>query len=330
MPEFESSKGFGCIACTTCVLLIISGTITAIFLGLGYHKIPQGSVGVYFISGALSEEITQPGLHYANPVWTTVKEINILSRTDTLPAITTVTKDGIENKFHDVQVITSVQEKDVVRLLKKFGLSFHKTLVSDRIYEEIRLFCANATVDDVYSKKFLTMVGIVEENVNKSIADLGEGGIILHHLTIPKPDIPADIERNYQEVKVQWTEQLVAKQRQKTEEIKKETEQLKAVKDAERKKQVLEIDLQKQVLQKEGEQKLSALENEILAARKRNNADLEKYEKEKRAEANKLLYANDGYVQLELAKSLSTNTKFFFSGDNSPLGVLLTKILSKE
>ena len=115
-----------------------------------------------------------------------------------------------------------------------------------------------------------------------------------------------------------------------TEEIKKETEQLKAVADAERKKQVLEIDLQKQILQKEGEQKLSDLENKILAARKKNNADLEKYEKEQRAEANKLLYANDGFVQLELAKSLSTNTKFFFSGDNSPLGVLLTKILSKE
>jgi len=322
-----SGKFVGCIACT---FLVISGMITAIFLGLGFHKISQGSVGIYYVSGALSDEYTQPGLHYANPVWTTVEEIRILSRTDTLPAISTVTKDGIENKFHDVQVITSINEKDVIRLLKKFGLAFHKTLVQDRIYEEIRLFCANHTVDEVYNKKFLNMVAYVEENVNNTITELGQGGIVLHHLTIPKPDIPPDIAQNYKEVKVQWTEQLVAKQRQETEKIKKETEQLKAVADAERKKQVLEIDLKKQLLQKEGEQKLSDLDNKIFAARKKNNADLEKYEKEQRAEANKLLYANEGFVQLELAKSLSQNTKFFFSGDNSPLGVLLTKILSKE
>ncbi len=46
---------------------------------------------------------------------------------------------------------------------------------------------------------------------------------------IPKPDIPADIARNYKAVKVQWTEQLVATQQQKTEKIKKETETMKAV-----------------------------------------------------------------------------------------------------
>merc|ERR1712198_376596 len=103
-----------------------------------------------------------------------------------------------------------------------------------------------------------------------------------------------------------------------------------AVADAERKKDVLEIELQKQMLQKEGEQKLSDLENKIFAARRKNIADLEKYEKEQRAEANKLLYANKGFVQLELAKSLSDNTKFFFSGDGSPIGALLTKILTKE
>ena len=113
-------KGTGCIACAVLTVILISGSITAIFLGLGYHKIPQGSVGVYFVAGALSDEISQPGLHYANPVWTTVKEISILSRTDTLPGISTVTKDGIENKFHDVQVITSVRETELIRLLKKY------------------------------------------------------------------------------------------------------------------------------------------------------------------------------------------------------------------
>lgn len=64
---------------------------------------------------------------------------------------------------------------------------------------------------------------------------------------IPKPDIPPDIAKNYKAVKVQWTEQLVATQQQKTEKIKKETESLKAVADANRQKEVLKIDIEKQV-----------------------------------------------------------------------------------
>ena len=46
---------------------------------------------------------------------------------------------------------------------------------------------------------------------------------------IPKPDIPEDIALNYKLLKVQWTEQLVSIQKQKTERIKKETEKIKVV-----------------------------------------------------------------------------------------------------
>ena len=46
------------------------------------------------------------------------------------------------------------------------------------------------------------------------------------------------------QVKVQWTEQLVATQKQKTEQIKKETEKLNALADADRQKAVLQVDLE--------------------------------------------------------------------------------------
>ena len=58
---------------------------------------------------------------------------------------------------------------------------------------------------------------------------------------------------NLFQVKVQWTEQLVATQQQRTEAIKKETESMKAVADAERQKVVLQIDIQKEV-RKKGQQ----------------------------------------------------------------------------
>ena len=119
---------------------------------------------------------------------------------------------------------------------------------------------------------------------------------------------------------------MVAAQQQKTEKIKKETQSIKAVLDAEREKKVLEIDIQKNILKKDGEKKISATENEIVKARENSLSDVEAYKKTKQAEANKDLYSEQ-YVQLEMAKALSTNTKFFFSGETSVLGGLLQKIM---
>merc|ERR1712110_461084 len=201
--------------------------------------------------------------------------------------------------------------------------------IFDRIFEELRTFCANHTVDEVYNTMFLDIVKIVKMNVEVSIKRLGMDGIEIMNLVIPKPTIPLDIARNYKQVKVQWTEQLVATQQQKTDKIKKETESIKAVLDAEREKKVLAIEIEKDILQKEGAKNLSALENQIIKEREENQANVDNYKKTQEAEANKRLYSSD-YVKLEMAKALSQNTKFFFSGESSPLGAVLTKIMGEN
>ena len=76
---------------------------------------------------------------------------------------------------------------------------------------------------------FLDIVENVKRNVKSSIQRLGEDGIEILNLVIPKPEIPLDIAQNYKQVKVQWTEQLVATQQHKTERIKKETELIKVI-----------------------------------------------------------------------------------------------------
>merc|ERR1712039_847265 len=115
-------------------------------------------------------------------------------------------------------------------------------------------------------------------------------------------------------------------QQQKTEKIKKETESILAVEDAERQKKVLEIDIQKDILRKDGVKTISAKENEIVKERENSLADVEAYKKLKQAEANKELYSEQ-YIRLEMAKALSNNTKFFFSGETSVLGGLLQKVM---
>merc|ERR1712210_355888 len=137
-----------------------------------------------------------------------------------------------------------------------------------------------------------------------SISRPGEDGIEILNLVIPKPEIPADIAHNYKQVKVQWTEQLVATQQQKTEEIK----------------------IQEKLLEVGGQKNVSLINNEILQAAENNKADIEKYKLEQQAQANEALYS-DKFIKLNLAQALSNNTKFYFSGQQSELGSLFNKIL---
>ncbi len=309
----------------TTLFILIFGIILMVD---SIHTIEEGNVGIYFVQGALDEEYTHPGVHWSVPFVTTIEEITIRPQTETLDSISTVTRDGIQNTFHSIQVLSNVDVQHLIPLIKKFGLSFRQALIYDRVAEELRTFCANHTIDEVYNTMFLDIVGEVKQNVEKSISRLGMDGIKILNVVIPKPDIPRDIAANYKAVKVQWTEQLVATQQQKTEKIKKETESIKALLDAEREKDVLEIELQKDILKKEGEKRMNELENEIIKEREENNAEVAAFKKQKEAEANKALYS-ENYIKLELAKELAKNTKFYFSGENSPLGGLLTKILDK-
>ena len=64
-------------------------------------------------------------------------------------------------------------------MVKAYGSEFKRTLVYDRIKEDLRIFCANNTIDDVYNVKFLEIVDQVKANVKTSISRLGEVGVNL-------------------------------------------------------------------------------------------------------------------------------------------------------
>ena len=278
----------------------------------------------------MQDDFGEPGTHWAVPFATEIKVVTVRPNTDTLQSIQTISRDGIKNRFEDVQVISHVDRSHLIPMIRQFGINFRRPLVFDRIKEELRNFCANHTIDEIYNTMFLDIVHVVKRNVKKKIEELiGNNSITIQNLAIPKPNIPDRIVKNYEQVKVQWTERLVAKQRQEAEKVKKETESIKAVLDAEREKKVLQIELEKDLLEKAGEKNLSSLSNAIIKEREENKANVESYKKSKNAEANKKLYSKD-YVRLEMAKALSQNTKFFFSGESSPLGALLTKIMGEK
>jgi len=326
MPEVPISTKVLVVAASVLAVLILIVSI----LVSSAHTIDEGNVGVYFVQGALSDDFSLPGKHYSLPFVTEVQEITVRPVTNMLPDIKTITKDGIVNNFKNIQVITKINDRKVIKMVKDYGPEFRSALVFDRIAEEIKTFCANNTIDQVYNEKFLDIVGLVKSKVEKHIIHLmGNDSIYILNLVIPKPDIPQSILKNYQQVKVQWTEQLVARQRQNTEKIKEETETIKEVLNAKRDKSVLEIKLKQDLLQKEAERNISALNNAIIREKEESQADVDNYKKTKDAEANKKLYTKE-FIQLQMAKSLSQNTKFFFSGESSPLGAVLAKIMGQN
>merc|ERR1712123_112809 len=317
----------GCVICTIVTLASVIFSIVAIVDG--YHEIKEGYVGVYYKFGALKEGVTEPGVHYMQPFVSTTRSILIRPEETKMSYVEAITKDGIEISFEGISVLSRTTKSKVIGMIKEYGIRFKEVLIFDRIKEDLRIFCAKKTVDEVYNEQFLEIVEAVKRDVQEQIKNLGDGGVEILNLVIPKPDIPKDIAQNYKQVKVQWTEQLVAKQQKVTEEIKKETELLKAVADARREKEVLEIKIQEKIIETEGNKKVSEINNQIVKDKQNNLADIAKYAKDKEAAGNTALYSPE-YVKLQVAQSLTNNTKFFFSGQDSVLGGLLTKILANK
>merc|ERR1712110_315190 len=88
---------------------------------------------------------------------------------------------------------------------------------------------------------------------------------------------------------------------------------------------VMEI-TNERILEKEGDQKVSQLHNEQLRLVGENEANIKAYAIEKEAEANRKLLTAE-YVKLNMAKAISPNTKYYFSGEKGIVSGLLSKIL---
>jgi len=141
--------------------LSVSGLITGIFLGLGtlfiglacmisaLHRIDEGHVGVYYKFGALMEVKSPPGVHWMQPFVTQVASIRLTPETRTMDPMVCTTRDGVRNVFRDVQVITSIEEDQVLVLVRQFTTDLKTILVYDRVREAIQYFCANNTIDEV-------------------------------------------------------------------------------------------------------------------------------------------------------------------------------------
>ena len=187
--------------------LIIGGALFTLFLAItiaciidSAHVIDEGTVGVYYVYGALQDDISHPGVAWKQPFVSTMEQVTIRPQTDMLDPVMAVTKDGINMVYKDIQILTDVKENNIVELIRKFGKEFRTALVFDRVREEVRIFSAGHDIDEVYNTKFLEMVQEVKTKTEKNIKRLSNSSVDILNLVIPKPEIPNDIAANYKRV----------------------------------------------------------------------------------------------------------------------------------
>jgi len=316
----------------TCILFTGIIVVAGIFIGIAclvnsLHRVQEGNVAVYFTNGALQEGIVGPGLHMSTPFITTILQVTVRPETFYLNPLQCTTSDGVMNVFREVQVISSIDQDRLKPLITNFGNDIKQVLVYDRIQEGIQSFCANNSIDEVYNTKFMLIEGYVKKHLNDSITKFANNAISVWNLFIPKPDIPPAIAQNYREVKIEWTRQLVAQQKKKTERIKKETILQNGVLDAERAKAITLIEARTKIEKAEEDKQEGALLNEMKKNRETTLIDIGSYRAASQAENNKDLLS-DQYIKMELAKSLAKNTKMYFSGQDSALGGVLNSLLN--
>ena len=106
-------------------------------------------------------------------------------------------------------------------------------------------------------------------------------------------------------MKIEWTRQLVAQQKQKTDKIHKETVLQNAVFDAEREKEVSRIENEKLVQRKTNEENISEIENSIRTKKENTNTDIRSYRIASDAKNNaELLTCMQVYKQLRASIKL--------------------------
>ena len=124
-------------------LLWIAGAhIVTIFftvvLGTSLHQIDDQHVGLYYRHGKLLDRVGQPGLNMMLPIFDSCVRIKIEAQEYNITPIVAISKDGIANTFKDIQVMTSINEQNLLQMVHKYGCDFMQKLIHIRIHEHLR------------------------------------------------------------------------------------------------------------------------------------------------------------------------------------------------
>ena len=285
----------------------------------GVHKINEGHVGVYYRGGAILNELTHPGFHFALPVVTQVYQVQTSVQTDQVTNIPWGTSGGVVIIFEKIEVVNRLKLEYVYETVKNYTVDYDKTWIFDKIHHEINQFCSKNTLQDVYIDKFDTLDESLTETLSSSLK-IWAPGIEIISIRVTKPKVPESLRLSYekresemlaQKLKLQTEKALMEIIQQQAETKKKE-----AVILAQMDSDVSKIKMEKIIQEKEAQKRIALIQNEIELAQKKAETDAKYYKEVKEIEANEKKLTPQ-YLKYSLIQGLTNNVKLYF-GESIP------------
>lgn len=295
------------------VVLVIA--IACSCVPVAIHKVDEGHVGVYWRGGALLSSTSQPGYHVKIPFVTAFDQVQVSVQTDSVPNIPCGTSGGTVIHFDKVEVVNRLKKDLVHDTVKNYTTNYDQTWIFDKIHHEINQFCSKHTLREVYITKFDSLDENLAETLQKT-CDMWAPGIEIIAVRVTKPTVPSAIRRNFEEMEAQRAQLMVATEAQKVRTKEAETEKIKQRIAAEMAAEVSKINMEQEIQEKEARKKISQLDAEAIAAKRKILADTAFYEAAKEAESNRARLTPE-YIKMMEVEALMKNTKIYF-GDKIP------------
>jgi len=206
-------------------------------LQFGLHKVPEGTVGVYYRGGALMKTIAAPGYHMQAPFITRFEAIQVNIQTDLVRDIPCGTNGGTVINFEKIEVVNRLDRSKVHDTIQNYGVNYDKTWIYDKIHHEINQFCSGRTLEEVYISQFDTVDEQLIAQLQKDCTEWNTG-IEIISIRVTKPRIPDAIRSNFEAMEAEKTRLMVANQTQKVVLKEAETDKMKKIVQAQKRAEI--------------------------------------------------------------------------------------------
>lgn len=276
------------------------------------HRVDEGSVGIYYKMGALSETITDPGTHPILP-WpiTSASSVQITPQTDKIDNVKCGAGDGTQLNFPEVEVGNILAKDMVYRTIKRFTEYYDDYLVKDKIRAQLNVICSSLTSHEIYITKFHTLDDLLLKYLQEENNKESESGVIINFVRLSKPIPPKELQDNYNKIANEKTALQVAITKGHRLEQEHKNEMMKTKSEAERRRVTADTDNMIKLDKVEMEEKESTIKRRIKSDNQLSEANSLYIKKEKEAEGNSKLHTPE-YIEIRKTESMFNNAKHYF------------------
>lgn len=290
-----------------------------------FHVVEEGHRGMYYTLGALSETLTEPGLHLRlPPPFQTAIQVHVRPEVDTVKDLRCTAQDGTTISFPAVDVGNTLPAEHAHNVIKKYGMAYDKFLVYDQVKALVNSICANYTSHELKIEKY----SLIDDDLKlglEEIQDRLNTGLTIDSIRINEVRLPAALQQAYEQQATNRAEKKAAEEAFK----RIEQQNLNSALQVQGENELLRLTAAEQdkmrIASAEAElgikQRMAKVEDEIKLHRAKNEADMAVLAAEASAKAVTVEAAaninlhTSTYLQLEAYRALSNNAKMIFGNE---------------